>query len=929
MSSWYKRFLLLITIIGNLPTTVFAASVVELPSSPNKLVCIRENESTVVGKKSADGTSNALKNPSKFKTKTKQKIKDLKSGVITKDPKKLESLKAELAFFNQCTKNQLSFPSDDSDPAPPPPPPPPPPPAPPGPTSTPTPTSTSTPIGTSTPTPTPTKTHTPGPTPTKTKTPTPTPTVSGTKTPTPTPTGTISPPDFSATLTNTSSVNYPSKYITVSVVTLRDRFFGQNESIDFGGSKETQVDVISTWPDRGALDNGSTAHALLTFPVSSFTAGQSSSITIRPISKPPTTSFVTEATLADRLPFTFTLTTTSGEVFSYNFTKADAQTLLSDVTAGSGSCNVIGGVFGAFARDCESQFIPTDSNGVQHNTLRIIPRWHFMNNDANMTIDFRVENTAAVAKSLLAKIDFSSATLSIGLGGYQKQVLNLGTDTLFYGQRFVKYISVNNEVPLISLLPSTAYSYQLADSGLVPPYYFEDRLDEAAFKKYSDNLLSDSLRGDITPSETYGISLNSGYMYREQPGTGRRADIGLFPEWVASVLNGTTATGVLGTVSTDINGQGACGFHYRFDYEEMGVAHNDSWYTSAEMISNHTDCNPNTAHAPNLGTTTWMFFGKYPALEEMVARTLYAIKEDYNNDLVETGSGENYGRKTAWGGRDLSTLALLMPDLHPLKGYILSRQTKWVNTVLDTKNYPSTSPIGQLGLGDWNSSGRALWVSHQFNSSWMSAWVAGVANNVQLLHNYDTDVLLHHHGNYVDAFLGQTTSWTDPYGQTFTLDCINNYNCPMWDYSYLASKYEGIPDGKGGWSQKAGSIVEVTNVAEAVYRKSIEAGYIDPTTKKQVYYYECTAGNCPLQCPNNDCNPDNWTPKSGANWIVVLPKNENYYAYSQLTGNGYYFARRGVQYVADEYKNIMCARVEQENTNDGILKGMWIRCVTP
>ncbi|MBX7144160.1 MAG: hypothetical protein K1X79_06895 [Oligoflexia bacterium] len=780
-------------------------------------------------------------------------------------------------------------------------------------TPTQSPTSTPTPSGSPSPTPTPTRTNTPGPsptptrTPTRTPTPTATPTSSATKTPTPTPTGTISPPQINMTLTNTSAIAYPSNaIIRVSVIADRDDFFGQSMRIEENGvRKDTQVSVLATWPDQGKLDNGSTLHAILSYRTSGITAGVSSSIVIKPEAQAPSSAFSLPAGLEDRIAFNFSLTDNNGETWTVDFSKADAKALVDEAVAGGSRCNIVGGSFGAFTRDCEQIFVPTNSTGVPHKTLLIIPFFEFNSGSNTARVFFRVENTAKAAKSDLANANFSTLSINIGQGSFL-QTYSLSNRVFPYGTRFVKLFMIDTEWPMLLPQYDATHSYELANRGLFPPLFYETRITESEASKWVTNLLKGSNYGDISATEHLGIPFDNGVLYDAMGGTGERQDIGPFTKVAALLLNGSGATGIL-AANSELNSLGVFDIHYRDSSGELGVKHSDPWFSSAEMKSDHTYGTPNTAHMPNAATASYMMFGDKPFLEELVVRATYDLEQRYQQDF-------KYDRECAWGVRDVQLAAALMPDYHPLKDYMLTWVANTQSDLTNPANYMSSSPIGNLQEGTPFPSGRKYWPIATIESQWQAIWAVLTIARGEQLHNFEgLSVFRHHWKRYLEYFT-KIVTWSGPYGVVEN-NCIDNFTCPIMDYSVPTMLYTGIPDGKGGWAETKGSRVEIANIAEAIYRKRVSTDF------------EFDPGKAPTQCPQGGCAPDNWFPLAGKDWVPVA--NNDYYRYGGIAGTCYYARLHQLQQ-ADQVCDIYDARAQYQydtQTSDPI--GMRVRGSLP
>ena len=264
--------------------------------------------------------------------------------------------------------------------------------------------------------------------------------------------------------------------------------------------------------------------------------------------------------------------------------------------------------------------------------------------------------------------------------------------------------------------------------------------------------------------------LEAGIIHKHMPGAGGRWDIGPYPAWtVGYLLGGGGAKIYRKILHADGNGGGAFYIHIR---QKPGVP----GYKVHEQIRARpgqrnmgprrvTIVQPDHAHAPSLGYISYMITGDKYYAEEASFWASYQLGEYPYKGLDLNAPG----RAQAWGLRHVVDAGFILPDGHPLLGYI----TKHINLYLDrfTAAHVKSDKKIHFIRDVVASSGRAYWVNCRYNSPWQHSWLVwslgnaadkGFAKKGRPAANWAAE--------YVVGLYTSTDEYTAPDGKVYRFD---------------------------------------------------------------------------------------------------------------------------------------------------------------
>ena len=638
----------------------------------------------------------------------------------------------------------------------------------------------------------------------------------------------------------------PQVPVTLNFIGAPGDYFAPNlHPIVDGVPTACQLDVRSTWPD------GSIAHALLTFLVD-VSPYQSWTVTFGRSSFPVTGPFTVRWGLMDALKWRFDVEELNGISSYLDFDIIKAWQLLYATAKGIRLSQ--DAAYGPLLREYEWIYRPLRSDRAVHKNIEVVVRWRLYSNWMGAFTEFIVENCRI--DTPMDDLEYTSLEVTAGRQ-YENVVTQLQDAAHLFQTRFAAEHWAGSQPPEIRIQPDLNY---LARMGLLPPLDATQPITEGQADRFITHMMKDTSRGTFDPSVPLGVPFDHGPLFQYMPGAGNRHDIGWCPRWAYYALNGTSDTGRRVTEAADMNASGAYPVHFRDPAtRELGLRHSNPWWTQMQFKPRFSNPNvPNTAHAPLLGFTSYLLTGRKIFLEELVSWTCRGLRDFYPNSGVVQKMGD---RKAAWALRNLVLTNAVLPDRHPLRGYLRTQLDKTAANwgfKLDR-----TLPLGTYGTGAWSGSGRPTWPCGKRVSPWMNAWFSAMCWSGWKLHGHQElfDNFEHNWGFFQSGYL-TTDSWVAPTGELVSADPRL-----LMQYSKLVSTYTPeiqYPSGKPAqWGVKANSVVRLTNWAATQWYERIQTDY--PVK---------SVSNPPFPSPS--AAPFNWRPRLG---FYTPPPASNYDEY--------------------------------------------------
>lgn len=260
--------------------------------------------------------------------------------------------------------------------------------------------------------------------------------------------------------------------------------------------------------------------------------------------------------------------------------------------------------------------------------------------------------------------------------------------------------------------------------------------------------------------------LGKGIIYRQMPGTGGRADIGPYPEWVACYLLAGGPRTYRAILHADGDGGGAFYIHVR----QNGMpGFNVKTQTRApkgkrQMPSYQLPVQPDHAHTPSLGYISYLLTGDRYYAEELSFWASYHL-----GGWPYIGLRHNYpARGQAWGLRQVADAAFLLPTTDPLQGYY----TREVRAYLKRyeEGYMHRGRKLHYGPDVTYSSGRMRWINATFCSTWQYAWLVWSFHNAVDRGFPEAAKIRDWTGEYIVGFYTSDDEFTGPDGKVYRYD---------------------------------------------------------------------------------------------------------------------------------------------------------------
>ncbi len=245
----------------------------------------------------------------------------------------------------------------------------------------------------------------------------------------------------------------------------------------------------------------------------------------------------------------------------------------------------------------------------------------------------------------------------------------------------------------------------------------------------------------------------------------------------------------------------------------LGLTYDDPFWKGDDITFEPDVDNPHkpdTKHLPRLGVTSVVLGSNPFPLEEAIVWACFVCRNDNEN-----GRFESFGRESAWGMSALTTAALLAPDTHPLKNYLMDRVED--NIAWFALNYNKDSPLGVYEMPDnwqWRQSGRKAAPCAQYVSFWQYAWC--LWGFVQMYKFFGDPVCLElaaHHWKWVQPAYLKKPKWTAPDGEVITWNNVDH----AYNYSTMVGTYTPEYDDQGKWRVKEGSVRTISNMAQTLW----------------------------------------------------------------------------------------------------------------
>lgn len=601
------------------------------------------------------------------------------------------------------------------------------------------------------------------------------------------------------TIKEASNRSVPNTPVTLSFFGAPGDYYGQNiHPVVNGVSKEAQVDVESTWKD------GSICHALITF-LMDVQAKATYQVTFLPTAKTPRTGGkfkMNVPRLLGPLSVTADFVEKNGQQSTFDFDATDAFLLARNASWNGPFARF--GAFGPLLREYEWRFRPR-SGSVDHSDLEVLLRWRLYHDQPTAFVEVIVENCRTDVKP--HDLEIARATVTVG----GKKLIDLIDVNHLVQTRYMCDTWVGVSPPELRIRPDLVY---LAETGLVPPLDPKNAVTESQAVAYINRMMGNSQRGLVDTTLSLGVPNNHGPIYKYQPGTGDRQDIGWLPGWAMMALNGFSQSAERITCAGDGNGSASFPIHNRdMAHGEMGIDHGHSYWSKniRHQPKFKNPRIPNTAHMALLGYTGFVLTGRKTFLEEMNSWTLYAMRDWYPNVGYPKGMGD---RKGAWALRNMVLSATVNPDDHPLKQYfrqkVDSAASNW------TSNIDFSLPLGSFGTGGWKASGRSSWPVGMRTSPWMEAWFSGMCWMAWKLQGNQElyDLFAYNWQFYQKGYL-TTDTWTAPNGELVSADPRL-----LMQYSKLVSIYTPTVT-NNSWAVLPNSVVSLANFAESQWYERI------------------------------------------------------------------------------------------------------------
>ncbi len=566
--------------------------------------------------------------------------------------------------------------------------------------------------------------------------------------------------------------------VTLFVMFGRGEFFpGRVQPVVDGSDFSAQLDVVSTWED-GSIASG---HFAWTMDVA---ARHLYEVRFREAPVVESAARVPDwSSFADQLDVDLMFVDSGNQVFSAELArKRDFEQAFASVNgADIAKISHLGAPRGEVVREIELgprslRTVSVGSDGLEsteeHPSLKAFVRTRWFASWPGAFVEVAVEHCTPVREP--KTIDYR--TLRIRAGG--RVIAQLDGARHRPQTRWLASTWIGETPPSLDVQPDIAY---LSSIGVVPPLDVRHPVGEDVARAELERLIGIPQRGNWDRETEEGNPLDPGVVYKNQPGTGDRRDIGWYPTWCLLALNGAAPPALQAARIGDLNGSAAFPIHWRDPSTgELGLRFDDPfWAADGARIVEHGDkdknpLKPNVAHMPLLGFTTYLMSGRTAALEEFLCWTCHALRyQSPNNGILKS-----FGREGAWALRNLVLAARFTPDGHPLKGYFAKALAK--NLAAFEAAAPNwTHPLGFFGEGSRGGNGRKWAPCTLFQSPWQMAWFFSMCCVGFKLHG-DERILLpvRHHWRYWLGYLEDGQKWVAPSGESivFSVDSMVEYS---------------------------------------------------------------------------------------------------------------------------------------------------------
>ena len=262
--------------------------------------------------------------------------------------------------------------------------------------------------------------------------------------------------------------------------------------------------------------------------------------------------------------------------------------------------------------------------------------------------------------------------------------------------------------------------------------------------------------------------LGPGIIYKHMPGTGGRWDIGPYPAWtVAYLLTGSPRL-YQSILHADGNGGGAFYIHER---ERPGVPGFDvakqvrpPRYGRQMPPRRVTGVQPDNAHTPSIGYIAYLLTGDTYYAEEASFWASYHLGFWPHKGL----SIRTTERGQAWGLRQITDAAFILPADHPLQPYFQRHVEKYLDDF--DRTFVQSARRLHFTRDQFRNSGRKHWVNCNRNSTWQYAWLVWSLHNAALKGFPKAAVVRDWAADYILGFYVSGDTFTGPYGEVYRYD---------------------------------------------------------------------------------------------------------------------------------------------------------------
>ncbi|RED49875.1 cadherin-like domain-containing protein [Aestuariispira insulae] len=270
--------------------------------------------------------------------------------------------------------------------------------------------------------------------------------------------------------------------------------------------------------------------------------------------------------------------------------------------------------------------------------------------------------------------------------------------------------------------------------------------------------------------------MTTGTVETNMPMAGGREDIGPLPSWTVRYLASQDETAAE-IMYANADAAGSIPWHYRDDNTGEVISvddYPDLWFDSRggtsvladEFSTDGTEWSTDVAHLPSLTYLPYLLSGSQYYLDELQASANHAtayvwpgwrgengeIAGNFENGDIDWLDGEpaTQTRAQAWGMREISDAAFIMPDDDPMKDYFENRLD------VNLKSYVENYVNGTLQTGD--NYGMLMGVGTTSTKLWMDDYFTMVLSTIAGRENGegDANTFLEWKSNYnINRFLSE------------------------------------------------------------------------------------------------------------------------------------------------------------------------------